>query len=59
MGGSRITVPYIKETRNNKKLYDDREKEQEFRRIWENIFRITPEENTKFDANKEREVNAY
>lgn len=34
-------------------------KEETFREIWENVFRITPEENRQSDIEKERKVEKY
>ena len=49
MMGSKIKqTPYIYDSRGNK-IYEDIEKETKFREIWENIFRITDEENNQFD----------
>lgn len=56
-GGTNNSHPYI--IHNNNKLYSEEEKEPVFRKIWENIFQISPEENTQFDQRNEHRVINY
>ena len=56
-GNTKDNTPYIID--NNIKLYSEEEKEIVFRRIWEDIFRINPEENIHFDINNEISVNNF
>lgn len=44
---------------NNTKLINDQEKEEAYRNIWKQVFRISPQENAEFDLEKETEVNRY
>ena len=44
---------------DNKKVYDDKGKEQIFREIWSNVFKISPIENLQFDQDNERIINNY
>ena len=44
---------------NDRIITDTKEKEETFRDIWKNIFRISPEENQNFDVAKETEVEAF
>lgn len=43
----------------NRKIYDDKGKEQIFRDIWSKVFRISQEENQEFDQETEITVNDY
>ena len=43
----------------NKKIYNVKEKENIFREIWGNVFRISPTENIQFDQENERIVDNY
>ena len=52
------TVPYIKDPQGNKH-HSDIEKELILRKTWENVFKITPEENQKFDPANEETVNSF
>lgn len=45
--------------KNNIKLIENNEKEEAFRSIWENIFKITPEENAQYDHDNGRAVRDY
>ena len=58
MGGRQVTVPYILDSRGNK-ITDDINKEEKFREIWMNIFRISDEENANFDADLDRRVTEF
>ena len=58
MGGTNANVPYIISSQG-KKLYSDKEKEQEFQQIWKNVFRISPADNIAFDSIHERQVNNH
>lgn len=44
---------------NGRMIKDNKEKEETFKEIWENIFRITEDENLNYDVTKEREVEDY
>ena len=44
---------------DNKKIYDEKGKEQIFRNIWKNVFRISPTENLQFDLDNEKVVDNY
>ena len=57
-GGKQEIVPYLKDNRGNK-LYKDEEKEEQFRTVWKDIFKITEEENRNFCPETERLVNIY
>lgn len=43
---------------NNTKLTTNEDKEQAFRKVWKDIFKITPEENTDYDIDTENEMRA-
>ena len=58
MGGTNMNVPYLISSQG-KKLYSDKEKEQEFQQIWKNVFRISPADNIAFDLIHERQVNNH
>ena len=58
MGSGTVKTPYIKDNRGNK-IYDSNEKERKFREIWENIFKISPEENLNFNIRNKRMVSNY
>lgn len=45
--------------KNNIKLTEGSEKEEAFRKIWKNIFRITPEENLNYDLDHQRITEDY
>uniref|UniRef100_A0A2P2HYG4 RNA-directed DNA polymerase from mobile element jockey-like n=1 Tax=Hirondellea gigas TaxID=1518452 RepID=A0A2P2HYG4_9CRUS len=49
---------YIKD-HNDKEIYEDKDKEVIFRKYWEKIFQITPEENKEFDKETDTKVNQY
>ena len=49
---------YILDRQGTRK-YEDSEKEETFRDIWTDIFRITDEDNVTFDAENERRINDY
>ena len=57
-GGNNESSPYLIDE-GNKKLFDNKEKEIEFRRFWENIFKINPEDNEEFDRQHEQMVENY
>lgn len=44
---------------NNTKLTTDREEEQAHRVIWQDVFKISPEENAEYDRGKAEEVERY
>ena len=52
------TLPYLVDSNGNK-LYTDEEKEEAMRRQWQNVFRISDEENQDFDQQFEQEINNY
>ena len=54
-GGSQPNVTYITDEGNNK-IFDSKEKEVMFRRYWETVFRIDPEDNEEFDRDHEQEI---
>lgn len=56
-GSKTATNQYLRV--NDKKLIEDAEKEEAHRGIWKEIFKIIMEENTNYDMEKEREVNAF
>lgn len=58
MGGKLDPAPYIRDARDNK-FFTSQEKENTFREMWKKTFRISHEENIKFNPNKEREVNQF
>ena len=58
MGDNKNMTPYII-NRQGDKIYEDADKEQTFRDIWTDIFRITDEENRNFDMTNDRRVNEY
>lgn len=45
--------------KNNTELTEDKDKEETFREIWQNIFRITPQENAQYDIENQRMVEEY
>lgn len=45
--------------KNNIKLIENNEKEEAFRKIWENIFKIMPEENTQYDDDNKKTVRDF
>ena len=49
---------YIKD-HNDKKIYDGNEKETIFRKYWENVFKISEEENNTFDKDNDRHWNTF
>ena len=51
-------TPYILDNRGNR-IYEETEKEEKYREIWSNVFRISDEENTNFDQQQERIVERY
>ena len=57
-GGKQDTTPYIKNARGEK-IYEDKEKEKEFRKVWQNIFKISDEENRNFCTTTERAVDEF
>ena len=56
-GSQTNTKPYI--IQDKKKVYRIEEKEQIFRDIWSNVFRISPTENLHYDKDTEILVNNY
>ena len=56
--GNKVKATYIKD-HNNTPIYDNDKKEQIFRHYWENIFRISDEENQNFDPHTDRTVTTY
>ena len=58
MGAKEDRAPYLK-TSNGDKVYKDNEKAKLLRDTWENVFRISEEENAEFDINNEQEVLRY
>ena len=53
-------APYLIDREdNNKRCYSDEEKHRLYNKTWKNVFRITPEENAKFDANHEIIINSF
>ena len=58
MGGKEETTPFLKDNRGQK-CYKDEEKEKLFREIWQDIFRISNQENQNFCQQKEEEVKAF
>ena len=58
MGGKVNPTPYLLDEQGNKK-YDEKEKEQLFRKIWKDIFCISHQENQNFCQNNENRVNNY
>ena len=58
MGSGQAEPPYIINNAGEK-LHTNEEKETEFRHIWKNVFRITPEDNVLFDMRHENYVNNY
>ena len=44
---------------NNMIITNNKEKEETFKGIWQNIFKITDEENRQYDEETERQVNEY
>lgn len=44
---------------NNTKLINDKDKEAVHRNIWQEVFKITLQENAKYDREKEIEVGRY
>ena len=58
MGNTSNELKYIQKS-NNERVYTNEEIEQEYRRVWTEHFKITPEENRKFDMQTERTVNNF
>ena len=58
MGTNKVDTPYTVNYAGEK-LYTNKEKETEFRNIWQNIFRINPQENAVFYHQHEIRVNNY
>ena len=58
MGGSGDKIMYFPDN-NGRKIYKTEEKEETFRHIWSNVFRITDEENQLFCRENERRINWY
>ena len=56
-GNQTITKPYL--ISNNIKIFKTEGKEQILRNIWENIFKISPEENQLYEDTVEDTVNNY
>ena len=56
-GNTESCSPYL--IRNNEKIYDEKQKAEIFKEIWENVFRISREENIEFDRENERMVNNF
>ena len=48
MGGDTVKIPYLLD-RNGGKIHGTKEKEERFRDIWSNIFKISDDENQEFD----------
>ena len=44
---------------NNIKLTNDKDKENAHRSLWQEVFKISPQENLEFDRDKEAEVEGY
>ena len=44
---------------NNMIITRDRDKEESFRLIWQDVFKISPQENVAYDGEKEAEVERY
>nr|XP_027237905.1 uncharacterized protein LOC113829027 [Penaeus vannamei] len=57
-GSNRKETPYILNA-NNEKISDDQEKEEVFRRFWENVFEINDDDNRNFDMQHEAMVQEY
>ena len=57
MGSNDISVPYLLD--NGEKIFENKEKEAVFRRFWQNIFTINPEDNAEFNAQHEELVNNF
>lgn len=49
---------YLKD-HNNKRIYEDEEKEEIFRGYWSQVFKISREENDEFDQDNDHRVNQY
>ena len=58
MGGKTSDIPYLVNTLGDK-IYNNKERAELFRNYWENIFKISPEENREFDINNEIRVNNF
>ena len=58
MGTNKVDTLYIVNNAGEK-LYTNVEKETEFRNIWQNVFRISPQENTLFDHQHEVRVTNF
>ena len=58
MGGKSTDIPYLINERGEK-IYNKKERAELFRKYWEQIFRISPEENREFDINNEIRVNNF
>ena len=58
MGGSGDKTMYLLDN-NGRKIYKTDEKEEAFRHIWSNVFKITDEENQLFCRENERRINRY
>lgn len=56
-GYSKSQTPYI--PHNNRKIYEEKEKERIFMKIWSNIFRTSPEEDQHFNLHNNNMVNTY
>ena len=60
IGNTKERQEYIIDpNRQNAKVYDPEEKEVTYRKIWENIFIIPPEDNVNFDQQNEERVLNY
>ena len=57
MGSNDISVPYLID--NGEKIFENKEKEAVFRRFWQNIFTINPQDNAEFNAQHEELVNNF
>ena len=58
LGTKLPSIPYLLDERNNK-VFDNKEKERIFRSFWENIFKISPEDNQNFDRQHEILVESF
>ena len=56
--GDKIKATYIKD-HNDRPIYDNVQKEHIFRHYWQNIFKISDEENQNFDQHTDQQVTDF
>lgn len=57
-GNSKIETRYLKD-HNGQDIYDDKGREEIFRRYWSTVFKISAEENEQFDKRNDSQVNNF